>query len=461
MQYHLLPETTSGYRLMQNGARALSIIESNGIRVDVKYLNRAIKKSNIKIKSMIDDLLNHSIMREWKKRYGPTTNLQSREQLGKILVDTVGLELDQTKTGRAKTDFATLSKINHPFVNKYLRIEKLKKAVSTFLRGIQTEQINGRLHPFFNLHTVLTYRSSSDTPNFQNFPNVDRDHEIGTLVRRAFVPSPGCILMEADYGGLEVCISACYNKDTNLISYIKDSSKDMHRDMACDCFLLPIKEVTHAIRYHAKNKFVFPQFYGDWFVACAKNLWEAAVIGKEKTESGRLVKRVLKDNGITRLGELDAREIQSGTFVDHIKGVEQDFWENRFPEYAAWKLRWYEHYQKKGYVKLLSGFTIRGVYKRNEIINSPIQGSGFHCLLWSLIRLQLVEFPLYKLKTKIVGQIHDSIILEIPIPEIKTIKTLLEEVMIEKLMKRWKWIIVPLKVEFETYSKSWAEKDKA
>jgi len=458
---NIFPDQKTGYDLLHNGAIALSEVEANGLRIDTKYLRKTIVDMDSKIQSLIKDLYQTKLMKKWRKRFGPCTNINSRDQFGKILVEELGVELEETDHGQWKTDVLTVSRLDHPFVKAYLRIGKLQKAVNTYLRGIDSETMNGYLHPGFNLQTVETYRSSSNGPNFQNMPQPSKDFETGSMIRRSFIPRKGRVLLEADYSGVEVCVAACYHKDPAMIKYISDSTKDMHRDMAAQVYGIPIKEVTHELRYFGKNKFIFPQFYGDWYFACAKSLWAAAILDEHKTVKGIPVMRYLKRKGITCLGSLDPRaDHPKDTFIGHLKAVEEDFWGRRFQVYGQWKKDWYESYQENGYARTYTGFILKGLMSRNDVINYPVQGSAFHCLLWSLAELVLNELRKAKMKSMIVGQIHDSLMGDVVTDEIEDYKCLLKEVMVDKLIKEFPWIIVPMKVEFDLYPKSWAEKEK-
>ena len=135
------------------------------------------------------------------------------------------------------------------------------------MEAFEREQVKGILHPQFNLHNVISYRSSSDSPNFQNMPK--RDKEIMKIVRSAIYPRRGNMLMEVDFSGLEVSIAACYHKDPVMMKYLTSDHSDMHGDMAQQIFL--IKDFNRDLPEHknlrqaAKNGFVFPQFYGDYY----------------------------------------------------------------------------------------------------------------------------------------------------------------------------------------------------
>jgi DNA polymerase-1 len=336
---------------------------------------------------------------------------------------------------------------------------KLEKALATSLKGIKREvDPNGRLHPAFNLHLVTTYRSSSDSPNFQNIPI--RDPELGKLVRRCFIPSRGNRLVEIDYGGIEVKVAACYHKDPMMIRYLNNPEMDMHRDMAAQCYKLPKEEVDKLVRYCGKNMFVFPEFYGSYYVDCARHLWQAIQQMSLKTVSGVPLDKWLRRKGIDRLGHCNPElEPEHGTFELHIKEVEKNFWNNRFPVYRDWKKKWWGSYCDKGYYKTLTGFICSGVMNRKEVINYPVQGSAFHCLLWSLIRLQ--EFIEREgLETMLVGQIHDSIIADVPPSEFDYFIENAKRIMTKKITKHWKWINVPLEVEADAceVGETWFDK---
>lgn len=458
----MIPYTEAAYKLFHNGVRALSRVEENGVRIDEGYLERTMSEVESKIERLERNLHKSDVVKVWKKVFGQKTNIGSNDQLGTVLFKHLGFDpIGLTPNGKPKTDEKSLSAIDHPFVEDFVKIKKLQKALNTYLKGIRREVVNGYLHPFYNLHLVPTFRSSSTDPNFQNMPI--RNPEIGVLVRKAFISRPGCCLIEIDYSGIEVRVAACYHKDPTMIEYINDPSKDMHRDMAIECFMLDPDQVTKQIRYCGKNMFVFPQFYGDYYIDCARALWTAISTMGLKTDDGIPLMEHLESKGIYELGDLDPKEKpRSGTFEKHIRDVENEFWNERFPVYTMWKRRWTELYQKRGWMLTKTGFICKGFMKRNEIINYPIQGSAFHCLLWSLIQLTLKELRSKKMRTKVVGQIHDSILLDVPEREVDDVLILANKVMTKSLVRNWKWLCVPLDVEAEItpVDGNWAEKSQ-
>lgn len=457
----MTPTTADAYKLLQDGSEALARIEHNGFRVDVPYLEATIKKVTGRIKRMERELQEDKLWREWKKRYGEKASLGSDQQLTDLLFNVLKYpypegEEHRTASGRYKADEETIGAVDLEFTRTWHKLKKQKRLKGTYLNGIYREVADdGRVHASYNLHTVETFRSSCSDPNVQN--QYKRDPEMAKILRRCYIASPGHVLMEIDFSGIEVRVGACRHKDPVMIKYIKDPTTDMHRDTAIDLFFLPLDFlIKHkdwakkSVRDWAKNRFVFPQFYGSVYFQCAPHLWEAvcnpAVI---VPETGVTIKQHLKSKGIRKLGAcIPKQEPIEGTFEYHVREVERSFWNDRFKVYTDWKNRWYASYMEKGYYNTLTGFRIAGYYRRNEVLNGDIQGSSFHCLLWSLARLQK-RFSKRKLKAKIVAEIHDSMILDAPVEEVQEVLSLAHQVMTEELLKTWDWIIVPLETESE------------
>ena len=449
--------------MLHNGSLALSDVERNGITIDSKYLNQAMQKAEKRIERGYKKLKESKVFEAWKDHFKGKTNIDSNPQLGTILFDVLGHESKtKTRTGRPSTNIEALEELDISFVRNLLRVRKLKKAFGTYLKGIAREKTSRELlHTMFNLHTTKTYRSSSDSPNFQNIPI--RDPKVGALVRQAFVARPGHRLVEIDYGSLEVRVATCYHKDPNMIEEINDPKKDMHRDMTAKCFKCKPEQVTKVMRDYGKNMFVFPEFYGSFWRDCAENLWEATTRMKLELTDGTPVKEHLRKKGIKSIGETESHydtgriEPKSG-FYKHISEVEYLLWE-RFPVYKQWRVDWWEEYLKNKEFTSFTGFTYRGYMQRNDVVNYAVQGAAFHCLLWSMIQINQ-EIKQRKMKAKIVGQIHDSIIADVPEYEVDEYLILAEEIMCHRLLEEWSWIIVPLEIEAEVtpIGGSWFDK---
>lgn len=265
------PASKAAFRLMHEGTLALADVESNGIRVDVDYLISERKRLDQKVEEIRERLEADDIFKIWKKTFRGKTNLTSRLQLGRVLFEELEYEcLKYTPKGKPKVDVELLEQLDLDFTRLYLEYTQLLKLRSTYINNVLGEACDGFLHPFFNLNLVWTYRSSSDHPNFQNIPA--RNETTARAIRSAFVPRDGHVLVEIDYSQIEVRIAACYHRDPTMIEYI-EQDYDLHRDVAADCFLLPVEQITSSIRKTAKGSFTFAEFYGDYYPQVAKNLW--------------------------------------------------------------------------------------------------------------------------------------------------------------------------------------------
>lgn len=429
---HLL----KGNELFHSGVKALQIVESNGIKVDKEKVienDIQLEKALLKLEKEING------MDESKKWTGKEVfNFLSNQQLSHLLYTVLDLKCrKQTPSGGKSVDEEALTLLNHPYTNKILEYRKLYKIKNTYLEGFKKEIVKGYIHPIFNLHIPTTYRSSSSQPNFQNMPK--RDILAKNYIRSCIIPENDMI-GECDYSGIEVSIGACYHLDPEMIRYILEPDTDMHRDTASQLFFKKPEEINKQERQAAKNGFVFPQFYGDYWKQCAPNIWG---------QIDRDTINYLKENGIKNISN----------FMDHVRYVENDFWKNRFMVYGKWRERHWRKYLRDGYVELKTGFRMYHNMTKNKCNNAPIQGSAFHCLLWSLIQISNY-LQKNKLKTKIIGQIHDSIVMDINRNEWESgLKEVVKEIMTIKIREFWDWIIVPLEVEAEYYYSNWSSVD--
>lgn len=451
---------SSAYQLFHNGVLALARAERQGMRINMEYCEEMSDTLTKKIEVLEKEFYQSKFYRHWEKVKQGKPNIHSGQQLGHFIYNIKKIEPAKfTETGKGSTDEKALENLNLPELKPLLRIRKLAKIRDTYLKAFIREQVNGVLHPSFNLHTVRTFRSSSQNPNFQNIPK--RDKEAMDICRKAIYPRAGHQLMEVDFGSLEVRIAACYHHDPTMMKYIKDKRTDMHGDMAEQIFCIDKinkKIPEHAVlRAAAKNGFVFPQFYGDYFKNNALSMggdWCGLPDGKWKPEQG-----ILLPDGTTIAKHMINNGIKSmDHFIDHIKEIENHFWNVRFPVYRDWKEEWWKSYQKKGYITMFTGFRCSGIMGKNDAINYPIQGAAFHCLLWCFNRLdQLIRED--GLKTRLIGQIHDAIVLDVHPNELNLIKHMVKEVTTCELPAHWTWINVPLEIEADLagVDKSWAE----
>jgi len=453
------PIRQEGYELLHHGAIELARVEGNGIRIDVPKLVKTKEDLSAKVRVLKQELEATVIWKIWKRRFGERASVTSGDQLACVLHQEMNYAVvDTTEGGKPSTDEEALQKIDDPAIPIIIRLSKYQKALGTFLKGIEQELDGDRIHPFFQLHTASSYRSSSSDPNFQNFPV--RDKEVAQIIRSLFIASPNSVLVENDFKGIEVVLSAAYHHDPVFIEYIATPGKDMHRDMAAQIYKIHPKDVSKDARYGAKNKFVFPQFYGDFYISCTRALWDWMERGKLTGPDGQPMRKHLKAQGIKTMGLCDAEfSPVEGTFEFHLKQVEDDFWKRRFKVYGQWKNDWYKDYLKRGYFDMLTGFRVGGVHRKNVVTNTPIQGSAFHCLLWSLIRINRL-LRKYRMKSLIVGQVHDSLVGDVIVSELRDYLEIVEKVTMTDLRKHYPWLVVAPEIEYEVspLGGSWFDK---
>lgn len=452
-------------RLLMQGSWALGIMEANGMPVSSAALDRSTRELNEKIDEIETHLRQDPIYKAQQSRFGKDTSLGSRGQLATILYDEMGIlgAKKSYKTGKYVMDDDVLEALenehNLEYISKFRSLQGYLKVRDTYISALHRFVVDGRIHGDFNLHTVKSYRSSASDPNLTNMPS--RDPAQTAYIKRVFVPRDGYRIVEIDYSSLEVRIGCCYHKDPTMLSYMA-TDYDMHTEISQQCYLYDSKWIEQnkkkakILRSAAKGDAVFGWQYGNFYIDVCLRLW--------KTANRQGMIEHLASKGITRIGI--SRDADSGkwiekhgkdAFVTHIKAVEDDFWGRRFRVYKDWKEDFYRQYLKLGYFKTHTGFVWHGVEKRNAILNIPIQGSGFHCLLEAIIQIQQ-QILKRKMDTLLICQIHDSLLAEVPESELEDYVAMAQEIMTLKVREKWGWIITDLPVEVETSDTSWYDK---
>jgi uracil-DNA glycosylase family 4 len=415
-----------GLSLFVKGAERLSFAQQRGFRIDVdeqvnviKYINR--RKDCIRKRIMQSD--------EVKQWDGPSLfEFGSNPQLSHLLYDILKFECHKfTGANKKSVDVEALTALDSPFTNEILDYRKWDKMVGTYISPYKREMVNGIIHPGFPLNTVTTYRGSSRNPNMQNVPK--RDPRAKKIIRKIIVPRFGNSIVEWDYVAMEVGGLACYSLDPELIRYVVEEG-DMHKERASMLFLRDFEDVPKTERQIAKNKHVFPCFYGSYYENTAPDLWAA-----------------LADSTHAWLYECGIRDL--GDFTDHVRSVEDKVWE-QFHVTREWQQKTMYDYRKKGYIDLYTGFRCYGPMKRTEIINYRIQGSCFHILLWTFNQVSEEMDRLKMDKSFLLGQIHDAIVGDVHADDEEYTDQLIYEFGTKKVREHWDWIVVPLRIEKET-----------
>ena len=419
----------------QKSVNTMSHLQLTGIHIDHEYYVETEKELTERIVGLEKSIRNNEEVQKFAKRHRRQFKETSPEDVKDLLFTQMGIESKKETTGGGEAvDAEVLKEIDVPITRYILDLRKYLKLRDTYLAQYKREEVNGFLHPVFSLTIPVSYRSSSYDPNFQNTPK--RDNESKLVVRKGLIPRQGNQLGEVDFSGMEVSTSATYHKDPNFIKYLVTPGTDMHRDNGADIWMLPGEEITPMIRFFIKNGWTFPQFYGDYFGSCAPNLWETSI--DLEIKSGITLREHLRECKIYNVEE----------FTEHCKTAEDIMWNKRFKVYSQWKKDINEFYIQNGYVETHMGFRFTDYMDKKQVANYPIQGTAFHLLLVCLNTLRERKLK-YKWKSELIGQVHDSGILDLVPEERDEVLSEFKHIAEVELAQQFSWINVPYKIDIE------------
>lgn len=465
------PELGRGYAFFHEGLQALAAATVRGIPMDELYYLEQRHTLTERMDALMDTLTKGEVAAEYHGRTQEPLAIVNKDFSAKalriVLFEILGLEKTKTTaTGLASVDKEVLAKSSgHPWVDALLEWRKLHKIVGTYIAQFVREIHDGVLRPWYPLHTTRSTRGSSMSPNFQNVPK--RDKEAKKITRRGITASPGHRLCAVDYGAQEVRTAAILSGDPVLMEYCHQPDSDMHADVAQRIWNIHPDWISGGLRFHSKGGFVFSQFYGSYYVSCGVDMWEKCIIeplmldeyqGRELAPEhhvrlkDHLVSVGIITNDERKLsklkirGKLETVSQQLADFVNHVKTVEQWFWE-RFAGLRDWQNRMTFEYQRTGYVSMPFGFRRGGLLNNNKIYNTAIQGTAFHFLLWSYI--QLHRHSLSHWQSRLMGQIHDEMLYDMAEGEEQVVLDATVAVMEDRIREQFDWISVPLVAEPE------------
>lgn len=421
------------FRFFMEGMDALAKVQSEGLPIDFSHIEELMNDLDNKFLEAKAETLNTEEVKLWKaKHIGEEFNPMSNTQVVEVLYKICKLK---PPSGKADASGDTLEKLGTPFCQSILLMRRWLK-IKDFLKGYKREAVwdeekqSYLIRPFFNLSSGAssedggpsTYRTSSSDPNFQNIPK--RDKEMKKILRSLFVAPKGYRFMECDYKALETYISVAYNKDPQLLAYLKDPTLDMHKRAASLVFGVTPEEVTKDMRQQGK-KWNFSSFYGSGYKNSAFQIW------KDCTPE---MKDTLKKH--TGVGSLDE-------FEGQCKKAYDVYWGHDFKVYDQWRKKQWEIYQTMGYLTSYFGFRFYGPMGATNTMNCCIQGTGAHCLLEGLIQ-DLKDFDHLGLKSRIVGEIHDSIVVMVADDEVEKVCSIIYKNNVKALNDKYDWL--PLKL---------------
>ena len=389
-------------------SEVLADMEYTGFNVDKSKLIDMGEEIKIKIELVTKTIYNYA---------GCEFNISSPNQLGKVLFERLNLPYGKKNKDKYSTAADVLEKLRdkHPIIDCILEYRLLTKLYTAYIEGlISYIYEDGKIHTIYTQTLTRTGRLSSIEPNLQNIPI---RNEYGRLIRKAFIPSKDSIIVSADYSQIELRIFSCMAG----ISSLKDAFNndiDIHAKTASDIFNVEIEAVTKDMRRVAKAV-NFGILYGISGFGLSENL------------------------------NIDPKE--ASKFINQ-------YYET-YPGISDYKKRCIEEAHKLGYVRTMFNRkrTISELNNKNFIIrngaermalNTPIQGTAADIIKIAMVRL-FDEFKKHNLKSKILVQVHDELVVDCRKDEFEIIKKLMKDVM-ENVVK----LDVPLIVDIE-YGDNW------
>jgi DNA polymerase-1 len=366
-------------------------MEQAGLALDLPYLTGFSRELESEIQRRESEILkcaNHPF------------NINSTQQLGKVLFEELGLaSKTRTKTGYS-TDASVLEalKSEHPIIDHILEYRQLTKLRSTYVDALPklVWHRDNRLHGEFNQTTTSTGRLSSTNPNLQNIPIRT---EMGRRMRRAIIPGkPDHVLMSADYSQIELRFLAHMSDDATLIdAFSKD--QDIHARTAGEIFDVPIEEVTADMRRIGKT-LNFALVYQQGPYATSQQL------GISTKEASAFIQKYFTRYANVRafLDETIATAKQTG-YVE-----------------TLWKRRRYCRYLND------RNDVLRKAEER-AACNAPLQGSAADLMRLAMNKLE-EDLQKHKLNAKLILQVHDELVLEVPKSEVEETKEVVVNAML-------------------------------
>ena len=346
-------------------------------------------------------------------------NLNSPQQLGKVLFETLNLPHGKKTQKGYSTDADTLEKLSdlHPCIEKILKYRQVVKLNSTYIDALLRKMdATGRVHTSFDQTGTATGRISSSEPNLQNIPVRT---EMGREIRKAFIPAPGCVLADADYSQIELRVLAHFSGDHAMVDAFR-KGQDIHARTAAEVYGVPMEEVTRDMRSSAKAV-NFGLVYGISEFGLARN------IGVSRREAAGFIARYFERYpGVKK-------------FMDEAvkKGYDKGYAETMMG-------------RRRQLPELKSGNANVRSFGERAAMNTPVQGTAADIIKLAMVR---VHEALKKegLRARLILQVHDELLIEAPAEEKEKVAALLQKCMEEVFTLK-----VPLVAEVKT-GESWFE----
>jgi DNA polymerase-1 len=392
-------------------AIVLAKMEMNGVKIDIDLLQEFSKEIETQLQQKMERIYGLA---------GEVFNINSSQQLGKILFDKLKLSvIKKTKTGYS-TDVDVLTKLSlqHDLPLEILGYRNLSKLKSTYIDALPKliHPITGRVHTSYNQTVTATGRLSSSDPNLQNIPIRAEER---SRIRQAFIPEKGWTIVSADYSQIELRILAHFSQDETLMEAFH-KEEDIHTRTASEIFGVPMEKVTPSMRREAKV-INFGIIYGMSAYGLSQQLGSEPKIAQAYIDA--YFKKYPKAQTYIEYSLEEARQKGYVTTLLHRRRYLPDI---QSPTVA-----------------------IRQASERMAI-NTPLQGTAADIIKLAMIHIQN-RIEELSLSTKMIMQVHDELVFEVPEEELQKALPMIQDGM-ETVME----LSVPLKVSIHS-GKNWAE----
>ncbi len=377
------------YKIDMPTVEVLSNMQWNGMYVDKEELEQFGRELTKKLEAITKIIYEMA---------GEEFNINSTKQLGEILFEKMKLPvIKKTKNGYS-TDVDVLEKLKKedPIIEQILEYRQLMKLNSTYVEGLKPyiNSKTNRIHSFFHQTITATGRISSTEPNLQNIPT---RFELGKRVRKVFKPESEKVYIDADYSQIELRVLASISEDKHMVEAFKEG-QDIHKQAASKVFKTPINEVTKEQRSNAKAV-NFGIVYGISDFGLAEQL------GIGRKQAKKYIDEYLSEySGIKN-------------FMDNIK---EEAKEKGYVETLFHRRRYIPELKSNNY--MVRQFGLRAA------MNTPIQGTAADIMKIAMIKV-FKEIEKRGLKSKIVLQVHDEMMIEAQIAEKEIIQEIVKNSM--------------------------------
>lgn len=416
------------YEHQRDRTIAATAVQMKGIPVDQRVNKALLDKYMPRLRKLERQIAADPDVKDFERRGGRKYRASAPQDARAFVSQVMGKKLDNSNA-------MSLGSIDHPVIKRTLRWRSINKIVSTYVLPV-TEgneewgvsrsphlQTDGWVRPILNTTRTRTNRTSSEDPNAQNWPVRTKQ---GLEARRQIAPASDEVVVAFDYSGIQARNVAMESKDKNLVDAFWNDY-DIHTDWMERIQKIAErrgvrwipggmraanadKDLHKKFRYYAKNKFVFPSFFGAQPRSIAANL------------------------GIPEEVAYDAHE---------------QFWD-KFPDIRAWQKTTIGNYYETGYVTGLSGFRRHAPVAYTELINTPIQGDEARIVCDAMVRLSRLDHDPNL-------EVHDDLTF---IWKKRDVERLSEIVLREMLTISFPWVNTPLAVE-RSIGPNWADKSPA